>query len=121
MTNHRSAARSIVVVSLFLLPLSSCGGDAGSSESLNVVLLGDATRIPATSVLSAHDIVSLSTPPASSSVLDVADAAMNADVALVVTDVTQGPTPIVREHILLARQLRIPTDSDGRTPSFEHR
>lgn len=111
MTNREIKARSLPLVLLFSLSLLGCGSDTGTADSVRVVLLGDATRAQALSALSEKglDSVSVSTPPASSSIMEVADAAMNADFALVVTDATQGPTPIVREHIILARQLRIPT------------
>jgi translation elongation factor EF-Tu-like GTPase len=41
--------------------------------------------------------------------MEVADLARSADLVLIVNDATHGPTPIIREHILVTRQLRIPS------------
>jgi hypothetical protein len=38
----------------------------------------------------------------------VADLLLASDIALIVIDATRGPTPVIREHILIARQARVP-------------
>jgi translation elongation factor EF-Tu-like GTPase len=38
----------------------------------------------------------------------MADLLLTSDIALIVVDATRGPTPVIREHILIARQARVP-------------
>jgi len=40
--------------------------------------------------------------------IQMADLLQVSDIALIVVDATVGPTPVVREHILIARQARVP-------------
>lgn len=93
-----------------VLLLAGCGG-GNDSGSFHVVVLGDESRFQVLAELKGYDPtgVRLLAPHASSSAMDVADEAANADFAILVADATVGPTPIVREHVLIARQLRIPT------------
>lgn len=41
-------------------------------------------------------------------VIAMADLLIASDIALIVVDATRGPTPVIREHILIARQARVP-------------
>lgn len=41
-------------------------------------------------------------------VIAMADLLLESDIALIVIDATKGPTPVIREHVLIARQARIP-------------
>jgi translation elongation factor EF-Tu-like GTPase len=110
MRKTRFKTLAALSVALDLL-VAGCGETERDADSFRVVLLGDESRAGVASKLArggANGVV-FSTPPGSGGVMDVADLAWPADMALIVTDSNQGPTPIVREHVLLARQLRIPT------------
>jgi translation elongation factor EF-Tu-like GTPase len=52
--------------------------------------------------------VTLRTPMPAAGVTRVADMLQDADIALIVVDATIGPTDIIRQHILIARQARVP-------------
>ena len=52
--------------------------------------------------------VALSSPVPGISVTALANLLQVSDIALIVVDSTVGPTPLIREHILIARQARIP-------------
>jgi translation elongation factor EF-Tu-like GTPase len=96
---------------LSILALAGCTPAEDDSNAFRVLLLGDASRAAAREKLAegGGDGVRFVTPPPSSDVMEVADLARSADLVLVVNDATQGPTPIIREHILVARQVQIPS------------
>lgn len=108
---QRSYALLVAVVAMAAIGLAACDNDNSNSGAFQVVLLGDESRHELLSELMPLQPggVAFSTPGRGSSAMDVADSAAAADFALLVTDATVGPTPIVREHVILARQLRIPT------------
>ena len=52
--------------------------------------------------------VALSSPAPGIGVTALANLLQVSDIALIVMDATVGPTPVIREHILIARQARVP-------------
>ncbi|MBZ2188242.1 hypothetical protein K8B33_03990 [Alcanivorax sp. JB21] len=82
------------------------------ANQIDVVLLGDDARMSVMeqcrSSCSAHGNV-LGAPSRSSSASDVASYAQHAKHAVIVIDATQGPLPITREHIQIARQAGVPS------------
>lgn len=87
---------------IFLVLLLSGCQDVLASKG-EVVLLGDDARI----LLS--DATGLETPRKDASASEVATAAASAKHAVLVIDAERGPLPITREHILIARQARVPS------------
>lgn len=86
---------------LALLMLFVCTDtSAGSGD---VLLLGDDARLS----LPGADEVEVARRDAPAS--EVASAAARAKHAAIVVDATVGPLPITREHILIARQARVPS------------
>lgn len=82
------------------------------ANQIDVVLLGDDARLSVMnqcgSSCMAHGNV-VGAPSRNSSASDVANYAQHAKHALIVIDATQGPLPITREHIQIARQAGVPS------------
>jgi translation elongation factor EF-Tu-like GTPase len=78
-----------------------------SARALSVALLGDDIRVEMARDLATNDSLDITAPPKSAGAASVAAAAFNADFVVLVTDATQGPLPIHREHAMILRQLEI--------------
>lgn len=101
----------------FLAPAASSHASAHppgqpSSPRFDVVLLGDDARLR---VMAEHGERHSSpgnlvgTPARDSSASEVASAAQHAKHGIIVIDATQGPLPIILEHVQVARQAGIPS------------
>ncbi|MGY1459869.1 GTP-binding protein [Luteimonas sp. A534] len=86
---------------LVVLLLSGCQNATASKGG--VLLLGDDARL---SLLSASWVEA---PHKDASASEVANVAARAKHAVLVIDAANGPLPITREHILIARQARVPS------------
>lgn len=80
---------------------------ASDRAALAVALLGDDVRVEIARDLRSHDSLEITVPPNGSDAATFAAAAHNSDFVLLVTDATQGPLPIHREHAMILRQLGI--------------
>ena len=83
------------------LLLSGCQNATASKG--DVLLLGDDARI------SLGSAPGVEVPHKDASASEVANAAAKAKHAVLVIDAANGPLPVTREHILIARQARIPS------------
>jgi translation elongation factor EF-Tu-like GTPase len=100
--------RLVLVFTITLLSLFR----AAMANGLDVVFLGDNARIEVAKQCEAKcqfGTLKVGTPPLNSTASIVANYAQNAKHAVVVVDATQGPLPITREHILIARQAGVPS------------
>lgn len=82
-----------------------------ASHASDVVLLGDEsrTRLLESCRTCAVERLTIATPRRGATAHEVADASRDARHAVIVVDATSGPLPIVREHILVARQAGVPS------------
>lgn len=81
--------------------------DASSVRTLSVALVGDDIRVEMARDLASNESIEFIAPPKNSDAAAVAATAFNADFVVLVTDATQGPLPIHREHAMILRQLEI--------------
>lgn len=90
-------------------PIQDVRHDASSASvrTLSVALVGDDIRVEMARDLASNDLIEFIAPPRNSDAAAVAAAAFNADFVVLVTDATQGPLPIHREHAMILRQLEI--------------
>ena len=86
---------------LLLLLLAGCQNATASKG--DVVLLGDDAR------LSLSSASGVEVPSKGASASEVANAAARAKHAVLVIDAENGPLPVTREHILIARQAGVPS------------
>lgn len=80
---------------------------ASSRTALAVTLLGDDLRVQIAAGLRSNGLAKVNAPPKSSDAATIASAAYKSDFVILVTDATQGPLPIHREHAMILRQLGI--------------
>ena len=108
------------------LPMVLWAGGVGDARALEVALIGDNARQAAfqqlarefnAPVAQAASVQRASTADrkivftvakAGRDPVAVANQLLTADLALLVVDATQGPLPIVREHVIVARQAHVP-------------
>lgn len=97
-------ARPLLVALLTLAALPA-------AHASDVVLLGDESRakVLATCKPCASPSLGVATPRRGATAHEVADVARDARHAVIVVDATSGPLPVVREHILVARQAGVPS------------
>ena len=99
---------------------------SGEAQAIEVALVGDDSRLPAFERLArqfkarvseaggvrlattADRKIEITVARAGRDPVAVANQLLTADVAFVVLDTTQGPLPIVREHVIVARQAGVP-------------
>ena len=114
--------RRALPLSLFILLLVACVARAGSK----VALIGDEHRGAVLREIAAGerseirrrgDIyelavdtvgLSLTSLAPGGSITTLADSLLETEIGLIVVDSTRGPTPAIREHVLVARQARVP-------------
>jgi translation elongation factor EF-Tu-like GTPase len=87
-------------------------GDNGRSTVMEHMAAGEQSDIRhrdgVDELMSASAGVTLRNLAPGSAVIAMADLLLVSDIALIVMDSTVGPTPVIREHILIARQARVP-------------
>lgn len=88
---------------LVALMLSGC--QSATASKPGVLLLGDDARLSLTSN------TGVDVPRKGASASEVASAAATAKHAVIVVDAANGPLQVIREHILIARQARVPSMS----------
>ncbi len=74
---------------------------------LSVALLGDKIRVDVAKDLASNNALNVIAPPNHADATTIAATAFKADFVLLVTDATQGPLPVHREHSMILRQLGI--------------
>lgn len=81
------------------------------SKANDIVFLGDESRIKllASCKSCQGNPLVIATPKSEASAQEVANAAKQARHAVIVMDASVGPLPVVREHILIARQAGVPS------------
>ena len=116
---------SFLPAALLCLLLAACRPDAAGSgtaaasspvqaPSGRVVLLGDESRknvLPeciARNVCPTGSETAFALPPEQATAAQTADAAQQATLGVLVVDPAIGPLPVTREHIVVARQARVP-------------
>lgn len=77
--------------------------DIAAKEQSDIRRLGDIHELSVPTVA-----LTFRTLAPEGSVMALADVLHASDIALIVVDSTSGPTPTIREHILVARQARVP-------------
>jgi len=115
--------KNLLLVALAALLCTSVPGEA---RAIEVALVGDDARLTAfdqladdfnASITEVNGVRRAATPDhklvftaikAGRDPVSVANQLLNADLAFVVVDSTEGPMPISREHVVLARQTRVP-------------
>lgn len=116
----------VLHAALLTLLLAACRPDATGSgtavaassqaqpPSWRVVLLGDESRknvlreCVARNVCPAGSETAFALPPEQATAAQTADAAQQAALGVLVVDPAIGPLPVTREHIVVARQARVP-------------
>ena len=115
----------VLHAALLTLLLAACRPDAAGSgtaaassqarpPSGRVVLLGDEIRkdvlheCVARNVCPAGSETAFALPPEQATAAQTADAAQQAALGVLVVDPAIGPLPVTREHIVVARQARVP-------------
>lgn len=116
----------VLHAALLTLLLAACRPDATGSgtaaaassqaqpPSWRVVLLGDESRknvlreCVARNVCPAGSETAFALPPPQATAAQTADAAQQAALGVLVVDPAIGPLPVTREHIVVARQARVP-------------
>lgn len=115
----------VLHAALLTLLLAACRPDAAGSgtaaasspaqaPSGRVVLLGDEIRkdvlheCVARNVCPAGSETAFALPPPQATAAQTADAAQQAALGVLVVDPAIGPLPVTREHIVVARQARVP-------------
>ena len=92
----------ITIIVFFVTPLAQA----------DIVFLGDKARIQLLKQCGASCAAGkykIKTPKLNAKASEVASLAENASHAVVVIDATQGPLPVTREHVLIARQAGVPS------------
>jgi len=122
MAARRGACRAVVIaVALFGVvlgfrahagPKVTLIGDYHGSTIMEEVARAEASEIRRAGEVNVLESVSagvtLRSLVATAGVTSMADLLQLTDIALIVMDSTVGPTPLTREHILIARQARVP-------------
>jgi translation elongation factor EF-Tu-like GTPase len=94
--------RYLIIIAIFATPLAQA----------DIVFLGDKARLQllkkcgASCSAGGYKIIS---PKLNAKASEVASLAQDASHAVIVVDATQGPLPVTREHVLIARQAGIPS------------
>lgn len=109
--------KKLLAVLPFLAPAASSHASAHppgqpSSPRFDIVLLGDDARLRVMDEVGerySSPVHLVGTPARGSAASEVASAAQHAKHGIIVIDATQGPTPIIREHVQIARQVGIPS------------
>jgi len=94
------------------LPLILAASLASVSAKANdIVFLGDESRVELLASCSPcqNQKLTVATPKPGASAQEVANAAQGARHAVVVVDASVGPLPVIREHVLIARQAGVPS------------
>lgn len=113
--------RYAILASLSLAFIGGCGNAPASPSAdapaqpnpaleqpkLSVALLGDHIRQSVAEQLTTDDLLEVVALPKDADAAAIADAAFKADFVFLVTDATQGPLPVHREHSMILRQLGI--------------
>ncbi|WP_346839376.1 hypothetical protein [Microbulbifer sp. SAOS-129_SWC] len=94
--------RYLIICVIFITPLAQA----------DIVFLGDKIRVQlleqcGTSCSAGN--YNITTPKLDAKASEVASIAKDASHAVIVVDATQGPLPIAREHVLIARQAGVPS------------
>lgn len=100
--------RLLSIVSFMLLMLCR----TASADSFDIVFLGDNARIEIVKQCKTkcqYGSLKVGAPQRDSTASDIANYVQKAKHAVIVVDATQGPLPITREHILIARQAGVPS------------
>lgn len=103
--------RYAILTSLWLTFVVGCDrtteAPSAVSPKLSIAFLGDDIRVHVAERFASDSALKLVVPPKHSDAAVFAEAAFNADFVFLVTDATQGPLPIHREHAMILRQLGI--------------
>lgn len=113
--------RYVTLTSLSLILVIGCDGSiptptedapkrrtvTSTRPKLSVALLGDDIRVSVAEHLASDASLEIVTPPRGSNAPHAASAAWTADVVILVTDATQGPLPVHREHSMILRQIGV--------------
>jgi hypothetical protein len=122
MAARRGACRPAMIAVVLLSVILGCGAHAGpkvtligdyhGSAIMQEVAGAEASEIRRTGEVNVLESVSagvtLRSLVATAGVTAMADLLQLTDIALIVMDATVGPTPLMREHVLIARQARVP-------------
>lgn len=76
-----------------------------AQPKLTVALFGDNVRVAVAKELMSDESLHIVAPSKDSPSSDIAKVAYGSDIVFLVTDATQGPLPVHREHVLMLRQL----------------
>ena len=116
--NKRKGVLAVALLGLLLSGGAHAGpkvtliGDYHSSAIMDEIARAEASEIRRTGEINVLESVStgvsLRSLAATAGVTAMADLLQQSDIALIVMDATVGPTPLMREHILIARQARVP-------------
>lgn len=94
--------RYLIIIAVFVTPLAQA----------DIVLLGDNARLQLLNECGAPcsaGSYKITSPKLNAKASEVASLAKDASHAVIVVDATQGPLPVTREHVLIARQAGIPS------------
>jgi len=80
---------------------------APNHPKLSIALLGDNIRVHVAEDLTSDNSLDVVAPANDADAIGIAAAALKADFVFLVTDATQGPLPVHREHSMILRQLGI--------------